>query len=190
MQLLHKDTVSLLFWEWRASFLFYCPSMSVLLLFQNIRDILLVGHRQAVAWLDEWHGESGILSRCKISQIDGEIFRTWRSVCVCVCVLLLRAFPTGLSLEEVREYERKKQEETNCKVKSSQNSRGEAATPDLFCRNTEDGMKHIGGCESAVIILIFKYSTVGEIQARYFGIKNTSCDSTFTVHLNRHLVAI
>lgn len=25
---------------------------------QNIRDILLVGHRQAVAWLDEWHGES------------------------------------------------------------------------------------------------------------------------------------
>lgn len=28
-------------------------------LFQNIRDILLIGHRQAVAWLDEWHGECG-----------------------------------------------------------------------------------------------------------------------------------
>lgn len=27
-------------------------------LFQNIRDILLVGHRQAVAWIDEWHGGS------------------------------------------------------------------------------------------------------------------------------------
>ncbi|XP_075897021.1 cytoplasmic phosphatidylinositol transfer protein 1b [Nelusetta ayraudi] len=25
---------------------------------KNIRDILLVGHRQAVAWLDEWHGLS------------------------------------------------------------------------------------------------------------------------------------
>ncbi|KAM3873693.1 cytoplasmic phosphatidylinositol transfer protein 1b [Diretmus argenteus] len=25
---------------------------------KNIRDILLVGHRQAVAWLDEWHGMS------------------------------------------------------------------------------------------------------------------------------------
>ena len=22
-----------------------------------MRDILLVGHRQAVAWLDEWHGK-------------------------------------------------------------------------------------------------------------------------------------
>lgn len=70
------------------------------------------------------------------------------ALCVCVCLLLLPAFPTGLSLEEVREYERKMQEETNCKVKSSQNSTGEAATPDLFCHNTEDGMKHIGGCES------------------------------------------
>ncbi|XP_039972575.1 cytoplasmic phosphatidylinositol transfer protein 1b isoform X2 [Xiphias gladius] len=25
---------------------------------ENIRDILLVGHRQAVAWIDEWHGLS------------------------------------------------------------------------------------------------------------------------------------
>ncbi|XP_017271091.1 cytoplasmic phosphatidylinositol transfer protein 1b [Kryptolebias marmoratus] len=46
-----------------------------------IKDILLVGHRQAVAWLDEWH---------------------------------------GLSLEEVREYEKDMQEKTNSKVKSTQ----------------------------------------------------------------------
>lgn len=46
---------------------------------RNIRDILLVGHRQAVAWIDEWH---------------------------------------GMTLEQVREYERKQQEETNCKLKS------------------------------------------------------------------------
>ncbi|XP_068615028.1 cytoplasmic phosphatidylinositol transfer protein 1b [Brachionichthys hirsutus] len=50
---------------------------------RNIRDILLVGHRQAVAWIDEWH---------------------------------------GLSLEEVREYERKMQEKTNSKVKPSQSN--------------------------------------------------------------------
>ncbi|TNN02664.1 cytoplasmic phosphatidylinositol transfer protein 1b [Takifugu flavidus] len=50
---------------------------------KNIRDILLVGHRQAVAWLDEWH---------------------------------------GLSMEEVREYERTMQDKTNCKVKSNQNA--------------------------------------------------------------------
>ncbi|KTG45156.1 hypothetical protein cypCar_00019919 [Cyprinus carpio] len=46
---------------------------------RNIRDILLVGHRQAVAWIDEWH---------------------------------------GMTLEQVREYERKQQEETNSKLKS------------------------------------------------------------------------
>lgn len=34
--------------------------------------------------------------------------------------------PAGLSMEEVREYERTMQEKTNCKVKSSQ-SAGEAA---------------------------------------------------------------
>uniref|UniRef100_A0A3B5AJD5 Cytoplasmic phosphatidylinositol transfer protein 1-like n=1 Tax=Stegastes partitus TaxID=144197 RepID=A0A3B5AJD5_9TELE len=28
------------------------------LIHRNIRDILLVGHRQAVAWIDEWHGLS------------------------------------------------------------------------------------------------------------------------------------
>uniref|UniRef100_A0A9J7XQ90 Phosphatidylinositol transfer protein cytoplasmic 1b n=1 Tax=Cyprinus carpio carpio TaxID=630221 RepID=A0A9J7XQ90_CYPCA len=46
---------------------------------RNIRDILLVGHRQAVAWIDEWH---------------------------------------GMTLEQVREYERKQQEETNSKLNS------------------------------------------------------------------------
>ncbi|XP_066538635.1 cytoplasmic phosphatidylinositol transfer protein 1b [Hoplias malabaricus] len=45
---------------------------------KNIRDILLVGHRQAVAWIDEWH---------------------------------------GMSLEEVRDFERKLQQETNDKLK-------------------------------------------------------------------------
>nr|XP_057912464.1 cytoplasmic phosphatidylinositol transfer protein 1b [Doryrhamphus excisus] len=53
---------------------------------KNIRDILLVGHRQAVAWLDEWH---------------------------------------GLSLEEVRDYEREMQDKTNSKVKQH----GGAPTP-------------------------------------------------------------
>ncbi|XP_056458749.1 cytoplasmic phosphatidylinositol transfer protein 1b [Gadus chalcogrammus] len=53
---------------------------------KNIRDILLVGHRQAVAWIDEWH---------------------------------------GMSLDQVREYERLLQEETNSKVKSSQCGTGQ-----------------------------------------------------------------
>lgn len=48
---------------------------------KTIRDILLVGHRQAVAWIDEWH---------------------------------------GMSLEQVRVYERELQEQTNNKVISSQ----------------------------------------------------------------------
>ncbi|XP_037532809.1 cytoplasmic phosphatidylinositol transfer protein 1b isoform X1 [Nematolebias whitei] len=46
-----------------------------------IKDILLVAHRQAVAWLDEWH---------------------------------------GLSLKDVREYEKNMQETTNSKVTSTQ----------------------------------------------------------------------
>ncbi|KAM3614239.1 uncharacterized protein V6R79_011600 [Siganus canaliculatus] len=56
---------------------------------RGIRDILLIGHRQAVAWIDEWH---------------------------------------GLSLEEVRAYEEAMQEETNSKVKSSQNNAGPSAS--------------------------------------------------------------
>uniref|UniRef100_A0A8C9T052 Phosphatidylinositol transfer protein cytoplasmic 1b n=1 Tax=Scleropages formosus TaxID=113540 RepID=A0A8C9T052_SCLFO len=45
----------------------------------NIRDILLVGHRQAVAWTDEWH---------------------------------------GMTLEDVRRFEKELQEQTNNKLKS------------------------------------------------------------------------
>lgn len=44
---------------------------------RGIRDILLLGHRQAFAWVDEWH---------------------------------------GMTLEDVRAYERQKQAETNEKV--------------------------------------------------------------------------
>ncbi|KAG9276025.1 cytoplasmic phosphatidylinositol transfer protein 1-like [Astyanax mexicanus] len=52
---------------------------------RNIQDILLVGHRQAVAWTDEWH---------------------------------------GMSLEEVREFEKKLQLETNSKLKSDRPDSG------------------------------------------------------------------
>lgn len=44
----------------------------------------------------------------------------------CSVINGLESAPAGLSMEEVREYERTMQEETNCKVKSSQNA-GEAA---------------------------------------------------------------
>ncbi|XP_055769331.1 cytoplasmic phosphatidylinositol transfer protein 1-like [Salvelinus fontinalis] len=57
---------------------------------KNIQDILLVGHRQAVAWTDEWH---------------------------------------GMSLEDVREYERQIQEQTNSKLKSTQNNNTAAPRP-------------------------------------------------------------
>nr|XP_015805852.1 cytoplasmic phosphatidylinositol transfer protein 1b isoform X3 [Nothobranchius furzeri] len=57
---------------------------------KNIRDVLLVAHRQAVAWLDEWH---------------------------------------GLSLEEVRKYEKAMQETTNSKVKCSQNNSDSQGAP-------------------------------------------------------------
>ncbi|XP_036394161.1 cytoplasmic phosphatidylinositol transfer protein 1b [Megalops cyprinoides] len=57
---------------------------------KNIRDILLVGHRQAVAWTDEWH---------------------------------------GMTLDEVRQFERELQEQTNNKVKSTQNNTGSASNP-------------------------------------------------------------
>lgn len=29
---------------------------------QTVNDILLVGHRQAVAWMDEWHGMERVKS--------------------------------------------------------------------------------------------------------------------------------
>ena len=44
------------------------------LCFQSIREILLVGHRQAVAWIDDWY---------------------------------------GMTIEDVRDYEKKMQKETN-----------------------------------------------------------------------------
>nr|DBA15909.1 TPA: hypothetical protein GDO54_003363 [Pyxicephalus adspersus] len=50
---------------------------------KNIKDILLAGHRQAVAWMDEWY---------------------------------------GMTLEDVRKFEKRLQEETNCKVNSQKKS--------------------------------------------------------------------
>ncbi|XP_056143096.1 cytoplasmic phosphatidylinositol transfer protein 1b [Lampris incognitus] len=77
---------------------------------RNIRDILLVGHRQAVAWIDEWH---------------------------------------GMSLEEVRQYEREQQQKTNSKLKSSQsNSDPSAASRPVFSRSIsvtdENSLKKMG----------------------------------------------
>ena len=57
--------------------LFMCYNFSYFQM-QSIREILLVGHRQAFAWIDEWF---------------------------------------GMSLQDVRDYEVKMQEETNEKVK-------------------------------------------------------------------------
>ncbi|XP_062847825.1 cytoplasmic phosphatidylinositol transfer protein 1b [Trichomycterus rosablanca] len=57
---------------------------------KNIRDILLVGHRQAVAWTDEWH---------------------------------------GMNLEEVREFERHLQQETNEKMKRDINKKESGSVP-------------------------------------------------------------
>ncbi|KAH8394894.1 hypothetical protein KR222_008858 [Zaprionus bogoriensis] len=65
---------------------------------RGIRDILLLGHRQAFAWVDEWH---------------------------------------GMTLEDVRVYERQKQAETNEKVQSidqpttSANGSSSSATNEL-----------------------------------------------------------
>ncbi|XP_078143379.1 cytoplasmic phosphatidylinositol transfer protein 1b [Centroberyx gerrardi] len=82
---------------------------------KNIRDILLVGHRQAVAWIDEWH---------------------------------------GMSLEEVREYERELQEKTNSKVKSSQSNTGQAASRPAFSRSIsvtdERSLKRMGVTTAAM----------------------------------------
>ncbi|KAM4600801.1 cytoplasmic phosphatidylinositol transfer protein 1b [Polymixia lowei] len=83
---------------------------------KNIRDILLVGHRQAVAWIDEWH---------------------------------------GMSLDEVREYERELQEKTNSKVKSSQNNTvPPAGSHPVFSRSIsvtdERSLKKMGVTTSAM----------------------------------------
>lgn len=55
-----------------------------------IRDILLLGHRQAFVWVDEWH---------------------------------------GMTMEDVRAYERQKQAETNEKVQNAEGPVGEIAPP-------------------------------------------------------------
>ncbi|XP_016976145.1 cytoplasmic phosphatidylinositol transfer protein 1 [Drosophila rhopaloa] len=55
---------------------------------RGIREILLLGHRQAFAWVDEWH---------------------------------------GMTLEDVRAYERQKQAETNDKIHNASGGANEAA---------------------------------------------------------------
>lgn len=57
---------------------------------RSIRDILLLGHRQAFAWIDEWH---------------------------------------GMTLDDVRAYERQKQAETNEKVQNIEGQTGEGTPP-------------------------------------------------------------
>lgn len=53
----------------------------VFLSHQSVREILLVGHRQAVAWVDDWY---------------------------------------GMTMDDVRQYEAKMQQETNERMKVSQ----------------------------------------------------------------------
>lgn len=53
----------------------------------------------------------------------------------------LKCAPAGLSMEEVREYERSMQEKTNCKVKSSQNA-GEAANNLMFVFNVVNNTRN------------------------------------------------
>ena len=60
---------------------------------QSIREILLVGHRQAVAWIDDWY---------------------------------------GMTIEDVRDYEKKMQQETNERLlqeMENQPDTTDAATP-------------------------------------------------------------
>lgn len=57
---------------------------------RGIRDVLLLGHRQAFAWVDEWH---------------------------------------GMTLDDVRAYERQKQAETNEKVQNPEGPVGDSEPP-------------------------------------------------------------
>ncbi|CAL8290337.1 unnamed protein product [Merluccius merluccius] len=84
---------------------------------KTIQDILLVGHRQAVAWIDEWH---------------------------------------GMSLDQVRDYERELQEKTNSKVKSSQCSTGQpVASRPTYSRSIsvtdERSLKKMGVTNAALV---------------------------------------
>ncbi|KAK6468655.1 cytoplasmic phosphatidylinositol transfer protein 1 [Huso huso] len=63
---------------------------------KNIRDVLLIGHRQAVAWIDEW---------------------------------------SGMSLEDVREFERDLQEQTNSKLKQNTVMDSAGSRPPLLTRS-------------------------------------------------------
>jgi hypothetical protein len=65
---IHRVGPSIQFQSNKINFPFLC---------QAIHDILLLGHRQAFVWMDDWH---------------------------------------GMTLEDVREYEKQIQEETNAKV--------------------------------------------------------------------------
>ncbi|EDV36991.1 uncharacterized protein Dana_GF13233 [Drosophila ananassae] len=66
---------------------------------RGIREILLLGHRQAFAWLDEWH---------------------------------------GMTLEDVRDYERQKQAETNEKINNTSGGANEAAGDAATPNNADD----------------------------------------------------
>ncbi|XP_070135360.1 cytoplasmic phosphatidylinositol transfer protein 1 isoform X1 [Drosophila bipectinata] len=66
---------------------------------RGIREILLLGHRQAFAWLDEWH---------------------------------------GMTLEDVRDYERQKQAETNEKINNTSGGANEAAGDAVSGNNADD----------------------------------------------------
>lgn len=71
---------------------------------RSIRDVLLLGHRQAFAWIDEWF---------------------------------------GMSLEQVREFERKIQEETNNKLRQINGGDSEKDVDNEETEETNDNSKNI-----------------------------------------------
>ncbi len=77
-----------------------------MLLLQAIQDILLLGHRQAFAWIDEWF---------------------------------------DMSVEDVRNYEKQQQEETNCKVNAGLKRQlsQESANSDEFTLASEEPLEKV-----------------------------------------------
>lgn len=71
---------------------------------RSIRDVLLLGHRQAFAWIDEWF---------------------------------------GMSLEQVREFERKIQEETNNKLRQINGGDSEKDVDNEQTEESNDNSKNI-----------------------------------------------
>lgn len=71
---------------------------------RSIRDVLLLGHRQAFAWIDEWF---------------------------------------GMSLEQVREFERKIQEETNNKLRQINGGDSENDVDNEQTEESNDNSKNI-----------------------------------------------